>query len=245
MADLSGETAVVTGAAQGIGRTISTTLASKGAHVVVTDIQDGADTVAAIEDLDGSAEFREGDVTDGASMREVFDGIEVDVLVNNAGYYAPLVGNLRRFDEIDRDEWDTVMEVNTTGVFVVTKASLPSFNDGGRIVNISSGVVLRGTPGFLHYVASKSAVIGMTRALAAELGDRDIRVNAITPGLTASDASLKIGEDRIESRAAEDQCLKRAIQPEDIADVIGFLAGHESGMMTGQVVNVDGGNTFY
>lgn len=245
MADLAGETAVVTGAAQGIGRTISATLASRGAHVVVTDIQDGSETVATIEELDGTAEFREGDVTDEASMRDVFEGLDVDVLVNNAGYYAPLVGNLRQFDEIERDEWDRVLEVNTTGVFVVTKAALPQFNDGGRVVNISSGVVLRGTPGFLHYVASKAAVIGMTRAMAAELGDRAIRVNAIAPGLTASDASLKIGEDRIESRAAEDQCLKRAIQPQDIADVIGFLAGHESEMMTGQVVNVDGGNTFY
>lgn len=247
MKNLAGETIVVTGGSQGIGLAIAKNVAAKGAHVLITDIQDGSDAVKEIEDAGGSAEFRKGDVTSEESMRAVFKDIKIDGLVNNAAYFAPLMipGNLKPFTEITVEEFEKVMSVNTTGVFIATKEAVPSFNEGARIVNISSGTIMKGTPGFFHYIASKAAVVGMTRSMAKELADKKIRVNAIMPGLTASPASLQAGEDRIQQRAEASQIIKRAIQPEDVANVIGFLLSHESGMMTGQVVNVDGGNVFY
>lgn len=244
MADTDRHTAVVTGGAVGIGRAIATRLATDGLHVVVTDVEDGTDTADAISRSGGSAEYRGGDVTSERSMRQVFDGFDVDVLVNNAAYYAPLVGDKKRFDEIDSEEWDAVLAVNAKGVFTATKEALSHLTTGASVVNISSNTALTGVPGFLHYVASKAAVLGMTRAMANELADLDVRVNAVMPGLTASDASLRAGTDYVES-VVDEQALKRPIEPEDIAAVVGFLAGPDSGMMTGQALNVDGGFTHY
>lgn len=240
MADTD-RTALVTGAATGIGQAIAERLAAEGAHVVVTDIEDGSSTVDHIQEAGGSAEFREADVTDPDSLEAAFSGLELDALVNNAAYYAPLVGNKKRFDEIDPEEWDTVMGVNAKGVYLASRAALPHLNEGSAIVNISSSTALKGTSGFLHYVASKAAVLGMTRAMANELGDLDVRVNAVAPGFTASEASLQAGEEYVEGRAESQALSKRSIQPEDIADAVAFLAGPHSKMITGQTMTVDGG----
>jgi NAD(P)-dependent dehydrogenase (short-subunit alcohol dehydrogenase family) len=237
-------TAVVTGAATGIGRAIAERLAADGAHVVVVDIADGTDTVSRIEEAGGSAEFHEGDVTDGDSMRAVFEGRTIDTLVNNAAYYAPLVANKKRFDEISEDEWDTVLAVNAKGPFLASKHALGSFDDGGSIVNISSTVVTMGVPGFLHYVASKGAVLAMTRAMAAEIGDLGIRVNTVLPGFTWSEASQQAGEAYLEEYV-DKQALQRVVEPEDIAGVVSFLAGPDSGVMTGQAIAADPGLTYY
>jgi len=244
MADLSGRTAAVTGAAQGIGRAIAEALAAEGAHVVAVDIRDCADTVAAVEAAGGRAEYREGDVTDEASMAAAFDGLDLHVLVNNAAYYAPLVGNKRRFDDIDRETWDRVLAVNATGTFLASKHALPCFGDGGSIVNIASNVAVTGTTGFLHYVASKAAVLGMTRAMANELGPLGIRVNAVMPGFTASEASLQAGEDYLADRVAA-QAIERPIEPADVANAVAFLAGPRSAMVTGQALPVEGGRSHY
>lgn len=234
-------TALVTGAATGIGQAIAERLAAEGAHVVVTDVQDGTETVEAIHDAGGSAEFREADVTDPESLSTAVDGLELDALVNNAAYYAPLVGNKKRFDEIDPEEWDTVMGVNAKGVYLASRAALPQLSTGSAIVNISSSTALKGTGGFLHYVASKAAVLGMTRAMANELGELDIRVNAVAPGFTASEASLQAGEEYVEGRAESQALSTRSIQPTDIADAVAFLAGPHSQMVSGQTLTVDGG----
>lgn len=244
MTDLEGKTALVTGGAVGIGRAIAVRLASDGARVVVTDVKDGAETVEAIEDAGGAGEFREADVTDDSEMAAAVSGLDLDVLVNNAAYYAPLVTDKKRFDEIDREEWETVMAVNATGPFVASKAALPRLRDGGSIVNLSSSTVHLGVPGFLHYVASKAALVGMTRAMATELGDLGIRVNAITPGLTRSGATLQNDEEYLEN-AREQQALHDPIEPEHVADAVAFLAGPDSRRMTGQVLNVDGGSAYY
>lgn len=242
MSRLAGSTAVVTGAAQGIGRAIAGRLGADGAHVVVVDVRDGSETVAAVEAAGGSAEFREGDVTDGASMREAVDDLDLDVLVNNAAYYAPLVDDKKRFDEIPREEWDDVMAVNATGVFLASKAALPRFGDGGSIVNISSSTARRGTTGFLHYVASKAAVVGMTRAMANEVGDLGIRVNAVLPGFTASEASLQAGREYLDGRV-DSQAIPRPIEPAHVADAVAFLAGPDGSMVTGETLVVDGGRS--
>lgn len=237
-------TAVVTGAATGIGRAIAERLAEDGAHVVVVDVADGRETVARIEDAGGSAEFREGDVTDEDAMRSAFEGLDLDVLVNNAAYYAPLVTDKKRFDEITAEEWDTVLAVNAKGTFLASKHALDAFGDGGSIVNISSSVVTMGVPGFLHYVASKGAVLAMTRAMAAEVGDLGIRVNAVMPGFTWSEASQRAGEEYLEDYVQK-QDLDRVVEPEDIAGVVAFLAGPDSGVMTGQAINADPGLSYY
>lgn len=244
MAERSGTTAVVTGAAGGIGRSIAKRLGSEGADVVVVDVRDGADTVAAVEEAGGRAEYREGDVTDEASIRAAFDGLDLDVLVNNAAYYAPLVGEKKRFDEIERREWDAVMAVNTTGVFLASKHALPRFDGGGSIVNVSSSTAVTGTTGFLHYVASKAAVLGMTRAMANEVGELGIRVNAVLPGFTASEASMQAGQTYLDERVAS-QALQRPIEPTDVANAVAFLAGGDGSMVTGQALVVDGGKTHY
>lgn len=241
---LENETAVVTGAATGIGQAIAERLANEGAHVVVVDVADGSETVETIEAAGGSAEYREGDVTDEVAMRDVFADLETDVLVNNAAYYAPLVTDKKRFDEIGSDEWDTVMAVNAKGPFLAAKHALSGLAGGGRVVNISSSVVTMGVPGFLHYVASKGAVLSMTRAMAAEVGDLDVRVNAAMPGYTWSEASQQAGEEYLEDYV-EKQALDRVVEPEDIAGVVAFLAGPDSGAMTGQAINADPGLSYY
>jgi NAD(P)-dependent dehydrogenase (short-subunit alcohol dehydrogenase family) len=234
----------VTGAARGIGRAITESFGSAGAHVVATDVRDCAETIAGVESAGGTAESREADVTDEASLAGAFEDLDLDVLVNNAAYYAPLVGDKKRFDAIDRDEWETVLDVNVTGTFLASKHALPGLADGGRIVNVSSSTAVTGTTGFLHYVASKAAVLGMTRAMANELGPDDIRVNAVMPGFTASEASLQAGRDYLEGRVA-DQALSRPVEPADVADAVTFLAGPDSAMVTGQVLLVDGGKSHY
>lgn len=242
--DHESKTAAVTGAANGIGKAIAERLALGGAHVVVIDIDDGTDTVDTIENANGSAEYREGDVTSEESMQAVLEDLELDILVNNAAYYAPMAGEKKRFDEIDEEMWNTVMDVNAKGVFIASKEALPRFDGGGSIVNISSTTALKGTTGFLHYVASKAAVLGMTRSLANELGDLDIRVNAVTPGFTESEASQQLGESYFQERV-EEQAVGRIIQPEDIAEVVTYLCSAQSEMITGQVLNVDGGEVMY
>ena len=245
MVENADRTAVVTGGATGIGRAIAERLAQDGFYVVVTDISDGSETVDRIEDAGGTAEYREGDVTDERSMERLFDSIDsLDVLVNNAAYYAPLVTDKKRFDEISGDEWDRVLAVNAKGTFLASKHALPALSNSGSVVNISSSVVTMGVPGFLHYVASKGAVLAMTRAMAAEVGDLGIRVNAVMPGFTWSEASQQAGEEYLESYV-EKQDIDRVVEPGDIAAVVAFLGSDDSEVMTGQAVNVDPGLSYY
>lgn len=239
-------TVVVTGAASGIGRVISERLSREGAHVVALDVQDGSGTVADVEAAGGTATFQEVDVTDPAALETALEGRDVDALVNNAGYYAPLVDDKKRFDEIPPEEWDAVMAVNAKGPYLASRAALPALSesDRGSIVNVSSAVVHAGIPGFLHYVASKAALLGMTRAMANEVGDVGIRVNAVTPGFTWSEASQRAGtgyRETIEGR----QAIEVTLEPEHVADAVAFLVSDDSEMITGQILNVDGGLTFY
>jgi NAD(P)-dependent dehydrogenase (short-subunit alcohol dehydrogenase family) len=244
MSGLEDLTIVVTGGASNIGRAIAERVAAGGAHAVIVDVADGSEAVAAIETAGGSAEYREGDVTDEASMAAAFEGLSVDVLVNNAAIYSPLIGTKTRFDGLDRDDWESVMNVNATGVFLASKHALPHLTEGGAIVNMASDVATVGIPGFLHYVASKAAVIGMTRAMANELGDLSIRVNAVLPGLTRTENVQTYDDDYLEE-IVDRQAIGRPLYPEDIAGVVAMLCRPESWPITGQVINADVGLHHY
>jgi NAD(P)-dependent dehydrogenase (short-subunit alcohol dehydrogenase family) len=249
---LAGRVAIVTGAAQGIGASYARALAAEGAAVMVADLLDGASVVRQIVASGGQAADIKVDVTDTASVQNMvaetvrrFGGL--DILVNNAALFAVLPP--KRFDEIDSTEWDKVMAVNVRGVFECTKAAAPEMRKKkyGKIVNIASGTVFKGSPMLLHYVTSKGAVVAMTRCLARELGDDGIRVNSLAPGLTLSEGVLanpaKLGA-RATSNVAG-RAIKRDAVPDDMCGTMIYLCAAESDFVTGQVIVVDGGSVMH
>ncbi|AJE80402.1 short-chain dehydrogenase/reductase SDR [Streptomyces albus] len=238
---------LVTGGAQGIGAKLARELAARGAKVAVGDLTDPAPVVKEIEETGQRAYGQVVDVGDGAAVTEFVRAVgatlgPVDVLVNNAGIFTSLTH--KPFTEITSDEFDRVLAINVRGVFECAKAVVPDMKATGRgsIVNISSTVFHGGTPGLLHYVASKSAVIGMTRAMARELGDEGIRVNSVAPGLVASQG-VRDNEEHSGLQAAvlAKRSLKREQLPEDLVGPVLFLAGDDSQFVTGQTLIVDGG----
>jgi len=241
---LEGKVAIVTGGGIGLGRAYCKALAAQGARVVVADIQGDAATAVAAE-VEGTAV--RVDVTAEKEVQamaaKALDAYgAVDILVNNAGMYSSI--KKRPFTEIPLDEWDRCMAVNVKGVYLCCRAVYPQMKKQGRgkIINISSGTVLGGTPMFLHYVSSKGAVIALTRALAREIGGDGINVNAITPGLTIADDNQKkmLSEEYLAPRR-QARAIKRDQYPEDLVGAVVFLASADSDFMTGQTLNVDGG----
>ena len=247
MGRMSGKVAVVTGAAQGIGRTYAEALAASGARVVVTDIEDTSDAVSAIQAEGGEAIGMTTDVTSDDSLQEMVRETEsafgpIEVLINNAAVFAALA--LKPFTQIPNDEWDLVMRVNVRGPFQAAKAVVPSMkkNGRGKIINISSGTVLRGAPMFLHYVSSKGAIIAQTRAISRELAADNIHVNTIIVGFTESEGVKQhgqLGAARTPTLAM--RAIQRDMLPEDIVGAMMFLASEDSDFITGQSINVDGG----
>ncbi len=234
---------LVTGGAAGIGAAICRRLAADGAEVVSADLAPPAEASA-------NAVHLTADVTDPASVVRLVEDIVVrfgrlDVLVNNAGLYSTLAPT--PFTELTPEDWRRVLEVNVVGVANCCSAAVPVMAEGGRIINIASTVPMRGVPAFLHYVASKGAVLGMTRALARELADRRIRVNAVAPGFTLSDAVLAnpslMGE--VADNAMAARLIGRPQTPDDVAGVVAFLAGPDADFLTGQTVVVDGGSVMH
>ena len=248
---LENKVAVVTGAAQGIGAAYARGMALEGARVVVTDISDTGPVVDEITSTGGKAIGIKVDVTDDKSLAEMVSKIEsefgpVEILINNAAIFASI--QFKPFTQIDNDEWDAVMRVNVRGPFQATKAVAPSMkkNGRGKIINISSGTFLRGAPMFCHYVASKGAVVGQTRALARELGNDNILVNCIMVGLTESEgvaAQSQYDPARAGNMAA--RIIQRDMVPEDLLGTIYYLAGEDSDFISGQCFNVDGGAISY
>ncbi len=239
---LAGKTALVTGAAQGIGKAIATRLAADGAAVFVADMNgDGAKAAAAA--IGSKAKAVTVDISDPASVTAMFDEIKqaggVDVLVNNASI-VPFVA----WDDVDLDHWRKIIDVNLTGTFIVTRAATDQMRAAakpGRVINISSNTFFAGTPNMAAYVAAKGGVIGFTRALATELGKYDITANAVTPGLIESEGVKASPHNGAFEFVEMLQAMKGKGQPEHIADVVSFLASEDARWITGQTLNVDAG----
>jgi NAD(P)-dependent dehydrogenase (short-subunit alcohol dehydrogenase family) len=244
---LQGKIAMVTGAAQGIGAAYARRLASEGAVVAVCDLQDASDVVDAIHGEGGSATAASIDVTDAAAVAAFVQDTAaqfgpIDILVNNASLFGGL--QRKKFSDITAAEWDRVLVVNTRSVLECTKAVVPAMRERqhGKIINIASTTVHFGQPMFLHYVASKGAVIAMTHALARELGDFGIAVNCIAPGLTMSETVKRDTPVQVTSMAANVRCFKREQTPEDLCGSLLYLASDDSDFVTGQTFIVDGGH---
>lgn len=247
--DFGGKTVIVTGAAGGLGRAFAEGFAAAGARLVVADIdQNGVEETAAMLTATGAeAHAVRVDVTDKTSTDALAQAAvdtfgSIDVLINNAAIYATLTRT--PFTEIDPGEWDRVMAVNVKGTWLCSSSALAHMaQPGGRIVNIASATVFSGSPLWMHYVASKSAVIGMSRVMAREVGTQGITVNVIAPGFTLTEASLSLIDDA-ETYGVDRGAIKRASQPEDIVGTAMFLASESAGYMTGQTLVVDGGKQF-
>jgi NAD(P)-dependent dehydrogenase (short-subunit alcohol dehydrogenase family) len=245
---LKDKVVIVTGGGRGLGKAYAQRLAEEGARVAVADIIDSGDTKLSIEEKGGQVIAVVADVTKEDSVKELarqtIDRFgRIDVLINNAAIFADL--SKKSFIDISVAEWDRMMSVNLRGTFLCTKAVYPQMKKQGKgkIINVSSGTFFTGVPGFLHYVTSKGGVVGFTRALAREVGNDGISVNAIAPGLTVNEAVLKSGMYPPEALkfVAGTRCFKRNEQPDDLVGTIVFLASDESDFITGQTIVVDGG----
>jgi 3-oxoacyl-[acyl-carrier protein] reductase len=252
--DLSGTVVIVTGGAHGIGLHYCRSFAKHGAKVLVADIDgQGAERLAdEIRSVGSEAQACQVDVAERASVDRMLEFTKasygrLDVLVNNAALFATVPMSRGRHDEIDEAEWDRMMDVNVKGVWNCCRAAVPLMaeNGSGSIINISSAVALFGPPGRIHYVASKGAVMAMTKTLAREVGPLGIRVNNIMPGSTLSEENPTPEILAFRQRAAGERAIPRVQTPEDIVGAALFFASDLSSFITGQTLVVDGGREMH
>ena len=238
-------TIVITGAAGGIGGALVRRFLSNGDTVVGIDIRH--------KDLDGSAALSpsaenfialHGDIADPGACATFAGHIRaktgsVDVLINCAGYYP-----IRAFKDMTLDEWRQILDINLTGTFLMICALLPLMKarEGGRIINFGSASVIEGIAGQAHYVSAKAGIVGLSRCLAVEFGGYGITVNVITPGLTLTEPVMQNFAPEILEQQRNVRALHQDQQPEDLAGPVFFLASEEVAFITGQIINVDGGN---
>ncbi len=246
MKKLDKQVAIITGAADGLGKAGAELFAQNGAHVVIWDLNEekGNETVKAIVAEGGSATFMKvntanSDEVENAVTEIIAKHEKIDVLVNNAG-----ITRDASLLKMTRDQWDQVIDVNLTGVFNCTKSVAPYMVEkkSGRIINTSSVVALYGNFGQTNYVATKAGLIGMTKTWARELGRKGINVNAVAPGFIETDMVKKMPENVLEAMRAKVP-LQRLGQPKEIANIYLFLATEEASYINGTVISVDGGMT--
>ncbi len=246
---LANRTIVVTGAATGIGQAFAVGCAAQGANVVVADVGPADETMAAIAAAGGQALYTRTDVSDDDATREMAAQAvarfgRIDGLVNNAAYFREV--KLTDFEQIDPAVWDRIFQVNVKGVWNCCKAVMPAMREqkSGSIVNIASVVAVAGQPGYLHYVASKGAVLAMTKGLAKEAGPHGVRVNVIAPGFVITDATknrpLEWQQSFLKARA-----ISREQRPDDLVGTALYLLSDLAGFVSGQTIVVDGGHIMY
>ena len=246
---LTDRTIVITGAATGIGQAFAIGCAAQGANVVVADMNPADETVAAVEAAGGRAIAVRVDVADDASTRAMADAAlkrfgRIDGLINNAAYFREV--KLTPFEELDPAQWERIFAVNVKGVWQCCKAVMPALREskGGSIVNIASVVAVAGQPGYLHYVATKGAVLAMTKGLAKECGPHKVRVNVIAPGFVITDATrnrpIEWQQSFLKARA-----ISREQRPEDLVGTALYLLSDLAGFVSGQTIVVDGGHIMY
>ncbi|PKN28272.1 MAG: dehydrogenase [Deltaproteobacteria bacterium HGW-Deltaproteobacteria-21] len=245
---LKDKVAIVTGGARGLGKAFCLAMAREGARVMIVDIAETEETLRDIQESGGVAKALRADVSDQEdTMKMAAETVQafgkIDILVNNA---AIIYGLIRKpFFEIDPDLWDKVMAVNVKGPWLCTRAVFPHMKQQGRgkIINVSSETFFTGSHGFVHYVASKGGVVGLTRALAVELGPHQININVIAPGFTDTEASRSIAD--VAKYDVSRTPLNRLQQPEDLLGALIFLASDDSDFITGQTLLVDGGRVMH
>ncbi len=245
---LTNRTIIVTGAATGIGQAFAIGCAAQGANVVVADMNPADETVATIEAAGGRAIAVKVDVADDASTRAMAAAAvqhfgRIDGLINNAAYFREV--KLTPFEELDPAQWERIFAVNVKGVWQCCKAVMPALRErGGSIVNIASVVAVAGQPGYLHYVASKGAVLAMTKGLAKECGPHNVRVNVIAPGFVITDATknrpIEWQQSFLKARA-----ISREQRPDDLVGTALYLLSDLAGFVSGQTIVVDGGHIMY
>ena len=245
MGRLDGRIAVVSGAASGIGRAIALRLAADGADLGLIDVKDQSETAGLVRDRGGRAETWTCDVTDEQQVGSTLEAVgsrfdRVDVLVNNAG----ILSDRKPWYEHTRADVERFITVNYIGYFLVTKAAYPFLKKStipARIVNVASRTFFSAPPGQMGYIASKGAVIGMTRVLARELGEEGITVNAVMPGQVATPGTMEFTSEEVFTRTMQQQAIKERGQPEDLANLVAFVASDDARLITGQSIIVDGG----
>jgi 3-oxoacyl-[acyl-carrier protein] reductase len=239
---------IITGGGGKIGKAYAMAFAKEGAKISLPDIASADHVVKAIQDMGGTAITMKCDVTDEKSVKAMVDKTaqqfgSVDVLINNAAYFMTVWKG--PFWEMTVEEFDKAMAVNLRGVWLCAKAAVPHMQKQkkGKIINISSSVALSGNPNYIHYVTSKGGVIAMTRAMARELGEWNICVNAVAPGFTVTEGrQVDPAYEKIRNEA---RSIKRTQVEGDVVGTVLFLASPDSDFMTGQLLNVDGGGHFH
>lgn len=244
MGSLKDRIAVVSGAANGIGKAAAIRLAKEGAIVEILDIQDASKVVDEIKAASGSAYSELCDVTSEEQVNRAVAAISarhdhVDILVNNAG----ILSGRTPWHELTYEEVNRFMQINYLGYFLVSKAIYPLLKKSqhGRLINVASRTYFLANPGQMAYVAAKGAVMGMTRVMAKEMGDDNICVNAVAPGMIATPGTMAHSNEEAFNRVMNNQAIKKRGKPEHLAGLIAFLASDDAELITGQMILCDGG----